>query len=76
MATLPNFVLAAQQQRADEAFRQECAERARAYVYRVRARRAYKTQMRLIVLAVASTIGTALFVSWQVASVITWLLNN
>lgn len=76
MASLPSFVIAAQQERQEAAFRAECADRARAYSYRVRARRAYRIQMRLVALAVVTTVGTAVFVSWQIASVVTWLLNN
>ena len=68
-AQLPDFV-------GDMAFRHECAERARAYVSRVRARRIYKRNVQLFVLAVASTAGTAIFTAWQLVSVVTWLLNN
>lgn len=76
MATLPRFAVLAQQERADELFRQECADRAREYVMRVRARKIYQRNVRLFGLAVASTAATALFVGWQIASVVAWLLNN
>lgn len=68
-AKLPDFV-------GDMQFRHECAERARAYIYRVRARRARAFQARMIALAVFTTVATALFVSWQLVAVVTWLLNN
>lgn len=76
MATLPNFIAIQHAERAEAEFRKACAERAREYVYRVRARRAAKWQARAIGVAVFTTIGTLVFVSWQLASVITWLLNN
>lgn len=68
-AKLPDFV-------ADNQFRHECAERARAYVMRVRARKASQRMARLVALAVFTTVGTAIFVAWQLVSVVTWLLNN
>lgn len=68
-AKLPDFV-------GDMQFRHECADRARAYVLRVRARKIYRRNVRLFALAVLSTAGTALFVGWQIASVVRWLLNN
>jgi hypothetical protein len=76
MATLPRFVTLAQQEQADLAFRAWAQERARAYVLSVRARRAYVRQCRMVVAAVVAVAVTGLFVSWQVAAVITWLLNN
>lgn len=73
---LPSFILEQNAARQEEAFRAACAERARAYVYRVRARKAAAFQARMIALAVFTTVGTALFVGWQIASVVAWLLNN
>lgn len=76
MATLPRFAVLAQQERADEAFRQECADRAREYVLRVRARRAARQQGRVISFVCFTATAVMIWLSWQLASLLAWLLNN
>lgn len=76
MATLPRFVVAQQQEREDEAFREWAADRAQDYLWRLRARRAYVVRVRLVVAAVVAVVASGLFAAWQLANVITWLLNN
>lgn len=76
MAMLPNFIVEQNAERAEAAFRQECADRAREYVLRVRARRAARQQSRLISFVCFTAVGTMVWVSWQLASLLAWLLNN
>lgn len=76
MALLPNFIVEAQHERADAEFRALCADRAREYVLRVRARRAARQQGRVISFVCFTAVGTMVWVSWQLASLLAWLLNN
>ena len=76
MATLPNFVAIQHADRADAEFRAWAQERARAYSHGVRARRAYVVRLRLVMAAVVAVVASGLFAAWQLATVITWLLNN